>query len=216
MSSLNIGVDIITTFDQWERGILGEIRKAFNQAISLSLVAIKDGMGDIIQDAIESSPEYIALVGGGRLQGELGVASPSRDFIDIFRAIRSQVLVEHNTVRVSGSQLTGGLTISFIREDHKDILGLASAHYDSNGHDIRWLEWLLTKGSNVIITGYKFTTNRINSRTGLGTMRKNGSWHVPAQFAGVVGNNFITRACGTSLVEQRISDLIEKEVGGRL
>lgn len=62
------------------------------------------------------------------------------------------------------------------------------------GTQLKWLEWLLTKGDSVVITGYYYAPEIGRGRSGGGTMKIGGSFRVPPNFSGTLENNFITRA----------------------
>jgi hypothetical protein len=69
---------------------------------------------------------------------------------------------------------------------------------DSNsGKSLHWLEWLSLAGDKTIIKDYDivYGPNK-RSRTGLAIMRSQSGarWKVPSEFAGNIGDNWITRS----------------------
>jgi len=64
---------------------------------------------------------------------------------------------------------------------------------ETNGKVLPWLDWLLNLGNTVIVAGYTYTPEGFG-RSGGGTMNPGVGWRVPPQYAGVPGDNFISRA----------------------
>lgn len=65
------------------------------------------------------------------------------------------------------------------------------------GTTLAWLEWLLTQGDSIIITGYHYDPEvgeYSESRSGAGVMKKGEVFRVPPEYAGDPTDNFITRA----------------------
>jgi len=84
------------------------------------------------------------------------------------------------------------------------------------GYSLPWLEWLLTKGGQIIVRNFevKYGANP-RSRSGDAVMVSSGSnWRVPSQFTGTSSNNWITRALST--IENKILKLLESELKASL
>ena len=76
--------------------------------------------------------------------------------------------------------------------------------------DLHWLDWLLKRGDNMIISNYQYNPQTGLGRSGLGNMVGGGSFRVPPQFSGTVDDNFITRAFLGNNQEKEIFYIIEK------
>lgn len=176
-----------------------QIATSINNAIRGALPIIGTKVKGLVSGAIQSSPEYNSLL-GGTLQGELGVPQSATRLQAILDIWLNSLRVSRIPVKLTGSQLSGGFSISMIRQNWSDVLSTPEASYTtSKGQVINWLEWLLIAGDSTIVTQYNFTpkiTRGAQSRTGLGIMRSNpkGKWHVPREFSGTAQNNFVTRS----------------------
>lgn len=178
------------------RAILVELGKQMTALVRRAIPGIRVRLALLIERAIENSPEYHSLL-GGELQAELGVADPVGAMRSIVNGIAGGMQVELRAFRPQGEQLSGGLSIRILRFTLEDALSAASASFQSEGdYRIDWLRWLLTSGTTLINDEYEFVAGGdfAHSRTGLGVMRRGGTWGVPAEFAGTVRDNWLTRA----------------------
>lgn len=108
------------------------------------------------------------------------------------------------------------INIGFVTpENWKELVGLPEGVFFSEGAhagEVRWLEWLLTAGTTVVVSFDIVYGNFSNSRTGLALMTKanRGSFRVPPQYSGTMKNNFVTRTIATHLDD--ISKIIFKYI----
>jgi len=143
-----------------------------------------------------------------------GMASEAAS--QIVNAVISAVRVER---RKSRRAIIGSLVVNVdpVLATSLVLSTVPASTYTSNGHLISWLDWLLTKGTQVIIGGYEvISTVRDNakSRSGGGFMLKTGSqamsFSVPSKFAGTAGDNFITKTIFAS--RPNIENIIRTEI----
>lgn len=172
---------------------------------------IRLGLEPIIHDALIHSPEYISLA-HDQLRAELGVTNAERILHELVLGLSRGARVHVEPVRATFAGLSGGMEIGLVRENLQEVLGLSVASFSSEGgHVIEWLRWLLTAGDSLILTDYRFVAEvSPRSRTGLGLMLRPGTWRVPAQFAGTIHDNWLTRALST--IEQPLFELVRNVV----
>lgn len=72
---------------------------------------------------------------------------------------------------------------------------------DRSGSDIRWLEWLLIRGSSVIIADWRMFNKDGEGRVGNTIMVPRGVFRVEGGFDGTPDDNFITQAIRDSYDE---------------
>jgi len=209
---------LVESHAEINKEISKQIAKSLNSAVSGAVTTISSRIKILVKNAIVNSPEYNSLL-GGHLQGELGVPSSGGRLSSILDTWLGSMQVSKKPIRAAGNKITGGLTITMIRDDYGDVLGSPEASYVTReGRQIPWLEWLLVAGDRTLVTNYVFTedTGRGRSRTGLGLMRyrPTGRWHVPREFAGTKQNNFVTRAL--SKLEGQVIDIMQVEIAKRL
>ena len=219
MAKGNIGLDI--DLKETDLEIQKMILKCFADTISSAITkrvnSIESRLLGILSNCIISSPEYQSVV-SGQLRGEFGIVDSHSALLRILNIWLNSIKVIPDPVRVSGSDLIGGLNITAIEADFSDVLSSSSASFvTEKGTKIPWLEWLLTAGTNIVVRDYKVSTNlnnfnKASSRTGQAIMVASSVqfYKVPAQFAGTIDDNMVSRAILG--VEDIILDMIQEEV----
>lgn len=168
-----------------------ELKKHLKRRSATISSRIEEPLQELVRHSLISTPEYRSLQ-GGKLQGELGVTSPSQRIQAIIETWVSHISV---TSKVATDPLLS-ISIGFIEEGYADVLSLAESAYDYEGGTIPWLRWLLLEGDTRIVRNFEFSPVKRGSRTGLGIMTPSvrRGWQVPSEFSGTETNNFATRA----------------------
>jgi hypothetical protein len=190
------------------QAIFPDVVSIMNNAV----LTIKKNLPNIVLSGITSAPEYQSLV-SGNLQYELGIPDPMNKIgglLDIWMKN-----IEYNYIKptLSNNKITSKFSAMMIRADFSDVLytDYAIVQDYNRGYSLPWLEWLLLRGNSVIIPSYQvvFGPNS-SSRTGLAIMKNIGSgyWKVPAEFAGTLDDNWITRSLES--VSPKIQELVER------
>lgn len=176
--------------------ILEALVPLVQQRIDKALPKIDMDLKNVIRNAIASQQEYRSLTSSnGQLRLEFGIADPG--LVD--RAIDALVatsIIKINKVKSVGARLTGGFSISFMPDNAVLSVSQQFSVITEKGTQLPWLQWLLFYGISSIVKDYDvvFEPNP-NSRTGGAIMRPSSSaWRVPPEYAGVPGNNWITKA----------------------
>lgn len=167
----------------------------------------------VVKAAIIDSPEYQSIL-SGQLQYEFGIPDSGTKLSGLLDLWSQNVDITYNAPVISGNKIKSSFSVSMIRVDFSDVLysDYASMYDALRGYSLPWLEWLLLEGNKTIIRDYGIVVgpNR-NSRTGMAVMRSSaGSWKVPSQFAGTIGDNWITRAIDKA--ETSIETVINKAI----
>lgn len=174
------------------KALAGKLDKVFSAAVP----GIKQGTAEEVGKAIRVSPEYTSLL-TGELWHQLGIKNPDAATEAIISTIGESIQVVSHGVHARGKQLDGRMTISILRADYGDILGLSESSFTSeNGFQVPWLQWLLTGGNELLNSDYQFLGNCEEwSRTGFGIMaRSHKGWKVPDEFSGTERDNWLIRA----------------------
>jgi hypothetical protein len=217
MGHINGVIKLVETQSQIMNRIVESLAEHLNRAFNTAVPQIQTRVRNVVREAILNSPEYTALT-TGLLQGQLGVEHPESDFEGILDIWINSIVARSLGVSHNGRNLTGGIQIVGIQGDYTDVLSSPFASYVSlpSTSTIEWLKWLLISGNSIIVRKYYFkSANSLEtrlSRTGLGLMRasKTGTFRVPAEYAGTVNDNFVTRSL-SSVVDQ-IEEIIIREV----
>ena len=215
--SLNIGIGIN---DDLAKIIMDESLTLINKAIELAQPSIQNRLSQLVVDAVQDSPSYKSILNGD-LGAELGIADPGSVLSDMDALLAKSIFFEYTKFRYPKASLSGKFTIGIIRDDFKEFLTAPFGVYISEGKsgawEIAWLKWLLTQGDKIIISDYHVVFGSglgfsEFSRTGRALMFSGGSWGVPAEHAGTIKDNFITRALTDSSFQTKASEIITAEI----
>lgn len=184
--------------------IAAEVNKAFKGIVNRAQPIIVNEIRVLFKEAVESSPEYQSLL-FGKLMTEFGIEDSARKLSDIMKVWLNNINTSYNTK-------SGVLTINMCLADFSDVLGLEAASLiTEKGRELEWLQWLLLDGDKTIIRDFHIEYNPGYSRTGSDIMVKGGSWKVPSEFSGSMGDNFVTRALDT-ISDETISNIIQNQL----
>ena len=155
----------------------------------------EDQVRSLVQGWIFEQPEISSILDEGvlnSLNAQLGfIAGTSNQAIEaISLAVAKSVAVEFEEIN---DKLQGGIIFYLQPDNFSNILGLPEAVIQATSARLPWLNWLLTQGSNTIVSGYTYKPDN-SGRSGGGTMVSGNLWRIPPNFAGTAENNFITRA----------------------
>ena len=201
------------------RNITGKINAGLAEILN-TLLRRKQGViireiRELIPQAVLAQPEMQEITGTatpGSLPAQLGIIAGTGDAaaIAIANAVAQSIAIDVS--KVTKKNLEGGIKLQFMDATFTDLLSLPEGYVPlEDGGELHWLDWLLTRGYTTIVTGYSYKF-AIGGRSGGGFMRQPGSWRVPAQYAGTLEDNFITRALSSQLLEQRIYQVFKRHL----
>lgn len=221
MTNIRIGIDVLTTEQEFIKLFLTDIKDQFNIVFAKISQPVQDQIREEVRRRITSSSTYSSLIDGD-LRGELGLERPTEVFVDILNTWLNSLVVNPVPVKIVGNKFIGGMSIRGIEESMRDVTQLPVASFISEGgHFIPWLQWLVLAGDAIIIGDYviKFDLTpeeKNRSRTGLALMQieRGGNWKVPSEHSGVAGDNFVTR----SLIglEKFVEEVLQREINKAL
>ena len=210
---------LVTTPSQFAATVQFLTPKPIDRILTKARPAIQNRISNLLRTAIETS-KTIQSLKNGKLQVDFGLTdgAASAATADIVNAVVSSVNVFFQKSR-RGKTL-GSLVIQIDPATISAVVQ-ASPHgiYDSNGHQITWLDWLMTRGTKVAVEDFEVisTVNNIasvgyddRSRSGGGFMFPTGGvFRVDPKFAGTAGDNFITKAIIAN--DENIRRIIQEE-----
>ena len=212
--TLKFNIKIIETDSQIRAAMLRALADEVNITISKSIPFIENQIKDIVKKAIINEPEYQSLI-GGQLRYELGIPDALSRVNSIIDFWISNIVVINNGVKITNNGLSGGFSLEMIARDFANVLSMNDANVNDSqrGYSLPWLKWLLLEGGNILVKDYsvKFGAS-IYSRTGNAIMEDDpgSNWRVPAQFAGTINNNWITRAIDK--LDDNIYNIFQTEI----
>lgn len=209
---MNIQLKLLESDTTIQKNILSNFVPEIKKNIDKSIKIVKGNLPRIINKVVTSAPEYQQLI-GGQLKFELGIPDASNKIAGLISLWSSNINYWYAPPRVSGNKITCSFSASLFKADFSDVLGTEYAKVvdSTRGYSLPWLEWLSLKGNIPIIKDHQivFGFNR-RSRTGQAIMRENTrkSWSVPAQYAGTVSDNWITRSINSASVD--VNNLLDR------
>jgi hypothetical protein len=143
-----------------------------------------------IRIALLESPAIQSL-SSGVLKADFGLTvDPTTQIID---AIVNTTRVQYKTAK-SRSSLIGSFEITVQPISYSNLYSLGISNQVIKGGSLPWLKWLLEAGDTILIVDFGVEYGE-HGRTGMAHMTEaNRPFKVNSRFAGVSGDNFITRA----------------------
>lgn len=173
-------------------------------------------IGMIILRALMDSPTVQELL-SGELRDDLGLFGNIVN--STIESIAKHITESINIETSKKSKKAPTVNIKFMAKDIQAVIKVPGASFESNGHSVDWLEWLLTRGSRVIISDYwVFPHAKGQTRSG-GTKvmqkiskTKRNPFRIDPAHSGTASNNFVTRALDT-VRDEIISLIISSSMG---
>ncbi len=193
---MSLSIKILESNSKIQGLIYSAIASEANAKVKKNAPKTRDAIKSLIPKWIFEQPEIKDLISGGSnsLTAQFGIPIGQAQSIvsSISSAVANAVIVDIDFV--SPKNLQGGVEFRIQPTSYNNLLSLDIARVTTKkGQVLEWLDWLLLKGSQMIVIGYKYEPGT-GGRSGGGTMTGGGSWRVPPQYSGTSDNNFITRA----------------------
>jgi hypothetical protein len=190
-------IELLETNKQIERKILDCIAEDFNNLIQPKLSIIREKISVATVAFLKGSETYESLM-RGELAGHFGLPVWGRRMMidNVIQKIGDNIEIDYTPVRVRAGGFIGGAEIGVLVKDFSDILAMMEASVDTEkGQILPWLEWLLIRGDQIIISEYEINFISAQGRSAKAIMVKNNSavWRVPPEYSGVMGDNWLTR-----------------------
>ena len=192
-----VGLKIVDSLSKVKQKINSVIASTVNKKIQKNKAKAQKQIKSLIRGWIEQQPEVISL----KAQGQLGSLNakfglpPGVPDIAIETIIGTLIESVDVIFKKMDSKGAGGIKFVIRGDVIRDILNIPQGTIvTKKGVPLNWLQWLLTRGNETVVSGYKYVPGS-RGRSGGGTMMGGSSFRVePARFAGTVDDNFVTRA----------------------
>lgn len=211
---MKFSLKILESNREIANSILTAMQPHFQSVFDKTQISLQKIIPVKFKEALMSEPEYNSLI-NSLLKYELGVPDASSRIESIYDAWVSSINIERKPIFIRGSQLQGSFSINLIRTDFSDILSLPSATIVDNisSSVVPWLRWLLLDGGKILVRNYRVQYGpNPRSRTDNAIMIESSSenWRVPAEFAGTIQNNWVTRCIAK--LDTVMYETLEKEL----
>ena len=194
----NTRLRLVTTPSQFAATVQFLVAPKVDKILIKAKPAIENRISNLLRIAISSSPTIRSLK-DGQLQVDFGLSSDaaSAATTDIVNAVLSSVNVFFK--KSQRGKTLGSLVIQIDPATVSAAVETSSmGSYLSDGHKITWLNWLMTRGTEVVVEGFEVASTvgyDDRSRSGGGFMLPTGGiFRVAPEFAGTEGDNFVSRA----------------------
>jgi hypothetical protein len=192
-----VGLRIVDSFSNIKKKIDTVIAGHMNKKIQKNKSRAERQIKGLIRGWIEEQPEVASLRdqgGFGSLNAQFGLPPGVPDIAieAIIQALIASIEVLFTRVdnKFRGKvefRIRGQVILSILDIPEGTVI-------TEKGADLNWLQWLLTRGIETVVSGYKYVPGA-RGRSGGGTMMGGSSFRVePISFTGTVNKNFITRA----------------------
>lgn len=204
--------------ERFEEKCRQALRKKIHEKMKGLSVKMRPQVIAIFKEELKGHETFKALCNPLDLGGDLGIDHVRANQLVNFVSRSISVVSKPITVT---KPVLGGLAITLIKDDIDHFLNSPLAKYISeNGHDVNWLEWLLTRGTEEIIEVLPyyvrtFESGHIKSRTGYKIMVESPGVYdkyftIASRYAGTIEDNWITQSAQRSI--PRIKKIINQEL----
>lgn len=197
MSKMHLSIELLENDAIITKKILQAMADEINSRIQQKLSTITYQIQQFTLQFLKATDTYISLV-GGELAAQFGLPVFNRQsMIDaIIQKIADNIKIDVKAYTTFGNNFRGGVTFNVLLADFSDILSMVEAFVTTEkGTLLPWLEWLLIRGNQLIISEHEIHLIGGRGRSGMAIMVKNtaSAWRVPTQYSGVRGDNWLTR-----------------------
>jgi hypothetical protein len=177
------------SFERFKKNVINELRERAKSLVQRNYSKIRRAVKPVIVDAIYDCPEMESLR-SGKLRYDLGVKTDPTLLISWSVADTMKLQYAYS------NQYIFNFSISIQPGRYENLLNLPQSVFISeNGKKVPWLEWLLTNGTKVIMADFGVLYKEGAGRTdGAITVKNVTPFMIDPAFAGVSGDNFISRA----------------------
>lgn len=217
MSHFTISVDLLDDNATISKKIHLTIIRSLNNIINNSIKNIGKRIRSSLVQYLQQTPEYDSLV-NGELSYHFGIpiGEGQSRLNAILTQIADNIYVKSTLVRKTGAKYSGGFSIRMLRYGFDDILSISAANITTEkGQVIPFMEWLLIRGNDIIISEHEISfTNAGRSGGAIMIQNNAGVWRVPPQYAGTVQDNWLTRslAGAGSQFMNLVTSIIKEEI----
>jgi hypothetical protein len=194
----NARLKLVTTPSQFAATVQFLVAPKVDKLLVKAKPAIQNRISHLLRIAIQGSATVQDLK-NGQLRVDFGLTddAAASAVVDIVNAVLSSINVFFK--KTPRGKTLGTLVIQIDPASVSAIVQTSSiGSYLSDGYKITWLDWLMTRGTEVVVEGFEVVSTASyddRSRSGGGFMlQTGGAFRVAPEFAGTAGDNFVSRA----------------------
>lgn len=192
-------LQITTTANELKAKIIFEAQEVIDDILRRNSSAISRKCGQIISRRLSDSRTFTSLL-YGQLKIDFGLTDEEANTgtNSILESVK-----DSTKVKLIKNTKGNAFAISInITPNLSELSEISYINDGKNGGEITWLMWLLTKGVQIVVDGFRVKYGDYKaSRSGGGIMLPKGFFRVDPDFAGTPDSNFITKAVEESFPE---------------
>jgi hypothetical protein len=211
---MTISLKITDSIKTIEKNINSAIAEYINQTLSNNSNNIIKDIKVYVPSWIKSQPEIISLLSNDTqsLAGYFGIPIERGSIVEMIVSSVTDSL-SFKFVKYKDSLARGGFEVYIQPDNFLNLLSLPQGHTIYKGGDLHWLDWLLLRGDEIIISNYYYNPAKGFGRSGLGNMVSGDVFRVPPQYSGTSSDNFVTRALIGDQQDKIITSIFKKYLG---
>lgn len=202
MAKLKIFSKLLSNINDFKKFIIKSIKDRVSASLFSNVSTTEETIKNIVLENIRRQPEYSSLK-FGELRGMFGIANVAD--VDVILSELEDMKIKIKKPSAGAQGIDARIEINMVRDGFAELLSSPAASFVSEkGYPVDWLEWLLLRGNDSVVVGYRYSPQvSPYSRTGQGIMVKGNSaiFRVPPEYAGTVDNNWITRGIDDAMPE---------------
>tara|TARA_A100001201_G_scaffold21819_1_gene24329 strand:- start:4839 stop:5489 length:651 start_codon:yes stop_codon:yes gene_type:complete len=195
MTIVTSNIQLLSKSSDIGKAMVDEFLVQFNKKSNQINTNLSTQMAVIVGSTLNASPTVRSLL-GGTLKDDFGLrpGEASAAITNIIAFLSKNVTAQALGIR-NGMQIN----LNFLPGGFDDILSVPGGSYQSTNGEVNWLEWLLTRGTQVVIADYalfdgaKGKTRSGGSKVMIPQVNK-PAFRVDPEHAGTIADNFISRA----------------------
>lgn len=199
---MNISIDIKESDSAIEAAINKALIPQVKSYMDTAIAKVKKQLPSHVQQVVESAPEYSSLI-NGKLRYNLGIPDAGPKLAGLISIWTQNIDYLYLPPNIIGGKMKSIFSASLFRIDFSDVLysDYAQVADSMRGYSLPWLKWLSLDGRVPLVQEHEIVVGpHRRSRTNQAIMsKKTGkTWAVPSEFAGDIGDNWITRSIASS------------------
>jgi hypothetical protein len=198
-----VGLTILENTNSFHQKVIEAICNEMNNKMFNLGYAIRDNIASNLKPIFINTKDYSLMMNDPDILAEMGLPRGTRhDIMDrILQKICDNVEVDFRRFHVIGNQIHGGFEIGIVISDYSDILSMPEAVIASKNGLNEWLDWILLRGSEIVVDKYHVKYEVNAGRSTLGIMTPKGTFTVDSRIQGTENDNWLTRALKTNRKE---------------
>tara|TARA_Y100000004_G_C8821874_1_gene372273 strand:- start:81 stop:710 length:630 start_codon:yes stop_codon:yes gene_type:complete len=193
---MTVGLQLTQNAIQFEKLVLNALADELNSFFTKRVQRAMDPVRQAVRAALRKSNTIIELSSGAKLRGALGIPSGQDPTTSIIEAVANSAMIIPKPIKVQQKSFSGGFSINVQPENFSNLLNQSFGSVTTKkAAKLPWLNWLLTRGSSIIVADYGVKYSPGSGRSGHAKMQLKGTpFSIDPVHSGTIANNFVSRA----------------------